>query len=100
MSLYQSLGVHPGQNGKAFASGTLVPASEDVEVTTGLKSIDHCGVSLAAAPTLLHTSSIASPGTVAGDIQIESFRPTDSTLTTPIVSTTEVAVTWWAVGDA
>ena len=100
MSLYQSLAVVPGQNGKAFASGTLVPGGDDVEVTTGLGVIDHCGVSLAAPPVITHTSSIADPGTAAGDIQIRSYKPTDTTLTTPVAATTPwVAVTWWAVGD-
>jgi hypothetical protein len=93
MSILQNLGVVTAQNGKSFASGTLVPADEDVQVTTGLATVDHCGVSLAGIPASTHEISQALPGTLDGDIQILSYE-SDYT-----VSTTEVAVTWWAVGD-
>ena len=100
MSLYQSLAVVPGQNGKAFASGTVTPASADVEVTTGLGSVDHCGVSLFTAPIITHTFAVAQKGTVAGDIRIRSYKPTDTTLTTLVAATgTLRTVAWWAVGD-
>lgn len=99
MGWLTNLGIKTSQNGKVFASGTLTPEDEDVEVTTGLSTVDHCGVSLAAPPTINHTISIADPGTAAGDLQIRSFRPTSNSNPTPIVSTTEVAVTWWAIGD-
>jgi hypothetical protein len=93
MSILQNLGVVTAQNGKSFASGTLTPADEDVQVTTGLATVDHCGVSLAGIPANTHLYSQALPGTAAGDIQILSYE-NDFT-----VSTTEVAVTWWAVGN-
>jgi hypothetical protein len=99
MSILQNLGVRTAQNGKSFASGTVTPADEDVQVTTGLATVDHCGVSLMAAPSVLHTISVALAGTLDGDIQILSYRPTSSSNPTPIASTTEVAVTWWAIGD-
>jgi hypothetical protein len=50
-------------------------------------------VSLAGIPANTHLYSQALPGTADGDIQILSYE-NDFT-----VSTTEVAVTWWAVGD-
>jgi hypothetical protein len=98
MSLYQSLAVVAALNGKIFVCGTLTPADEDVEVVTGLSIVDFCGVSLAEAPTVLHNQSSAAPGSTAGTVNVLSFRPTSSSNPTPIVSTTEVAVTWWAVG--
>jgi hypothetical protein len=100
MSILQNLGVRTAQNGKSFASGVLAADSgHDVEVTTGLATVDHCGASLAAAPTILHTIAAATTGTLAGDINVLGFRPTTADDTTPIASTTEVAVTWWAIGD-
>jgi hypothetical protein len=99
MSLFQSLAVTAAQNGKRFASGTLTPADEDVDVITGLAVVDHGGVSLAAVPTILHNQSSALPSSTAGSLNILSYRPTDNTDPTPIASTTEVAVTWWAVGS-
>jgi hypothetical protein len=93
MSILQNLGVVTAQNGKSFASGTLVPADEDVQVTTGLATVDHCGVSLAAIPAATHNVSTAAPGTLDGDIQILSYEP-DHT-----AAQTLVAVSWWAVGD-
>lgn len=93
MSLYGSLAVTALQNGKAYASGTLVPADEDVDVVSGLGTVDHCGVSLADVPAATHSISIANPSATAGNVRIRSFE-SDFT-----ISTTEVAVTWWAVGD-
>lgn len=80
-------------NGKCFASGTLTPASQDVDVITGLSAVDHCGVSLEGAPVSGHAFSSAVPGSTDGEINILSFE-LDVT-----VSTAEVAVTWWAIGD-
>jgi hypothetical protein len=93
MSIVGNLGIVSGQNGKRFASGTLTPASPDVQVTTGLKLVDHCGVTLVGVPAASHNQSIAEPGTVDGDIRIQSYEPDHTD------STTEVAVTWWAMGD-
>ena len=93
MPLFQSLGVAKPQAGKGFASGTLTPADEDVEVVTGLSTVDHCGVSLAGVPANGHLYSRAVPGATAGNVRIYSYE-NDFT-----VSTTEVAVTWWAVGN-
>jgi len=99
MSLFQSLAVVKGQNGKAFASGTLVPADEDVQVVTGLGVVEHCGGSMAGVPTLAgHMYSSFLPGTADGDIQILSYKPTAADNAAPAASSTEVAVAWWAVG--
>jgi hypothetical protein len=99
MSLFQSLAVRKAQNGKRFASGTLTPADEDVDVVTGLATVDHGGVALAAVPTLSHTYSAATPSSTAGSLNILSFGSAASDDATPAVSGTEVAVTWWAVGE-
>ena len=93
MALYQALAIVDSQHGKVFASGTLVPADEDVDVVSGLGTVDHCGVSLADVPAATHSISIANPSATAGNVRIRSFE-SDFT-----ISTTEVAVTWWAVGD-
>jgi hypothetical protein len=100
MSVAQNLGVVTGQNGKSFASGTLTPGDEDVQVTTGLATVDHCGVSLAGVPAYNdHMFSVALPGTLDGDIQILSYEATATDNVTPTASTSNKAVTWWAVGD-
>ncbi len=94
MSLYGSHAAGRLNKGKAFASGTLTPADEDVDVVSGLDVVDHCGVSLAGVPAATHAFSIATPSaTTPGSVRIRSYED-DYT-----VSTTEVAVTWWAVGD-
>lgn len=99
MSLYESLAVTSAQNGKVFASGTLTPVDEDVDVISGLSVVDHCGVSLAGAPTITHSISIARPSATLGNVRIQSYRPTSAANPTPIVSTVEGSVTWWAIGD-
>ncbi len=98
MSLYQSMGLLSTQQGFVFATGDVTPADEDVTVTTGLSTVSFCGVSLREPPTINHTISICNADAVAGDIRIRSFKPTAAGDTTPVSSTTEVKVTWWAVG--
>jgi hypothetical protein len=100
VSLYQSLAIIAAQNGKRFASGTLdADSGHDVDVVTGLATVDHGGVSLAGTPTILHNQSSADPSSTAGSLNILGFRPTSSSNPTPIASTTEVEVTWWAIGS-
>jgi len=100
MSIVQNLGVTNLQNGKRFASGTLTPASEDEDVVTGLDVVDHCGVSLAGIPTFNgHMWSTATPAAAVGQVRIRSYEATSTANVTPVVSTAEVAVTWWAIGD-
>jgi hypothetical protein len=93
MSILQNLGVVTAQNGKSFASGTLVPADEDVDVVSGLSTVDHCGVSLAATPSATHQDCSAVPGSTAGTVRILTWEPDHTVAATP------VAVTWWAVGN-
>lgn len=100
MSIVGNLGVVLGQNGKRFATGTVTPASADIQVVTGLANVDEAGVSFAAVPTITHTISVAEAGTNAADIRIRSFKPTDTTLTTPVAATTPWSLLqWWAIGD-
>jgi hypothetical protein len=100
MALYQALGVSRLQQGKRFASGTLTPEDADVDVVTGLAVVDHCGVSLAGVPTYNgHMWSQAAPASTAGSIRIRSYEATATDNVTPTASTSEVAVTWWAIGD-
>ncbi len=98
MSLFQALALAGANNGLRWASGTLTPDDEDVDVATDLPTVLFCGVSLAAPPTINHLFSQAAPSATAGKVNIKSYRPTSNSNATPIVSTTEVAVTWWAVG--
>jgi len=98
MSLYQSLAVIAEQNGIRFACGTFIPDTEDEDVVTGLSTVLYGGVSLRGTPTLLHTQSSAVPSSTEGNLQILSFAPAADDDATPGVSTTEVAVNWWAVG--
>jgi len=98
LALFQSLGVSAAQNGKRFASGTLVPSGADVSIASGLATVEHCGVSIANVPGLGHFISIATPGTAAGTVRIRSYKPTGAGDVTPIAITSAVAVSWWAVG--
>ena len=100
MSIVGNLGVVLGQNGKRYATGTVTPGADDIEVVTGLAKVDEAGVSFAGVPTLTHTISVAEPGTNDADIRIRSFKPTDVTLTTPVAATTPWSkLQWWAIGD-
>lgn len=98
MALYGSLAVTPLLNGKRFASGTVTPADEDVDVVTGLRTVEYGGVSLAGIPTINHTQSIAEASSTEGNLRIRSYKPTGAGDATPAVSSTEVEVAWWAVG--
>lgn len=93
MSLFQSLAAHTSQQGKTIIFGSLVPASESVTVVTGLSVVDFCGVGVSGVPATTHSTSEAAKHATAGSITITSWEA-DGT-----VSTTEVEVTWWAVGD-
>lgn len=94
MGILQNLGIVLAQNGKSWASGTLVPADEDVDVVSGLSIVDHCGASMAATPSATHSEVEAIPGSAAGTVRILSWEPDHTVAVTP------VAITWWAVGDA
>ncbi len=98
MSLFQSLAVTAALQGKRCAFGQVTPADEDVEVATGIPIVEGGIVCLAAAPTINHTQSSAKAGSTAGTLNILSFRPTSNSNPTPIVSTTEVLVAWFAWG--
>jgi hypothetical protein len=98
MSLFRALGASPADAGKRWASGTFIPTAADEDVASGLQTVELCGVCLAAPPTVLHYLSFAVPSSTIGNVRVRSYRPTDNSDATPIASTTEVAVTWWAIG--
>lgn len=98
MSLYEAMGLANGHNGKRWASGTLTPGSADVEVETGLRTVEDCFVSMAAPPTANHLFSTGDEGVAPSNIRIRSYKPTSAADTTPVAATVLVAVTWIAIG--
>ena len=98
MSLFQSLAVVAPLNGLKFICGEVSLTSEDQEVLTGLNTVLYAGICMNQPPALTHDRSIVNPSSTAGYVTIESFRPTDATDVTPIVSTVEKDVVWFAVG--
>ena len=100
MALYGSLAVTPALNGKRFASGTLTPADEDVDVVTGLRTVEYGGVAFVGAPTINHTQSHAEPSATEGSLNILCYRATGAADCTPLNdgSVVPVEVSWWAVG--
>ena len=100
MSLSQSLGLAEGNKGYRFACGTLIPASADVNVATGIAEVIACGVSLSDVPTWDdHLFSIAVPGDLASDVRIRSYGADGVNDADPVAALAPVAVTWWAVGE-
>ncbi len=98
MSLFQSLALASTLQGKRCAFGQVTPADEDVDVVTGLRTVEGGVVCLAAAPTINHNQSSCLASSTAGNLRILSYRPTSSSNPTPIASTTEVLVAWFAWG--
>ena len=100
MALYQAMALAAANNGDRWASGTLTPADEDVDVVTGLGTVRRVFVSMAETPTIDHLFSTGQPSTTSGNARIRSWRPTDNTNPTPLNdgSVVPVAVAWFAIG--
>jgi len=101
VALHQSMGVVGALVGKAFVCGTRTTGVV-TNFATGLSSVDFCGVSLAAVPTIDHSfATISTLGSTEGTVRVSNWKPTGTTNPTPtaITGPDAVAITWWAVGD-
>jgi hypothetical protein len=100
MSLLESVAAVKVMQGKRFASGVLDAASSgDETVSTGLRTVDHAGVTLAGTgPSTAHFLSIAEASATEGSIRIRSYKPTATGDATPIAAISTVDVAWWAIG--
>ena len=69
--------------GLRWQSGTLIPASADVEIETELNEVLHAGVSMADDPTDDHERSTAEPGTSITAVNIKSYKATGAADVSP-----------------
>ena len=68
-------------------------------ITTSLRNVRHCGVSLKSDASDAGYMFSAAPGATAGTIVIKSWK-TDGTDPTPVAATAfSKSVTWWAAGE-
>jgi hypothetical protein len=99
MSLLESVAAVKLMQGKRFASGQGTAAiAGDETIATGLRTVDHAGVTLETGAGLGHMLSIAEPSSTEGSIRIRSYKPTGQGDVTPIAATSTIVVTWWAIG--
>jgi len=91
-------------SGLAFASGSARPNKQSFPVDTGLTTVTGVICSLSGSPTLtgvMWASAVA--GSTAGDIIINSWKPTATGDVTPIASTGSAVdqfpwIYWLAIG--
>lgn len=102
MSLFQSLALVNGKNGKAVDYGQVTPTSAAHRVTTNLSTVERVIVVAEAAPTLTHMFTDGDPSAGnANQFDIISYKPTAAGDVTPIAATTPWrAVAWIAIGVA
>jgi hypothetical protein len=81
-------------------SGVASPTLARFPVSTGLTSVCAVMCSLSGSPTQQHMWSVIAAGSVAGDILINSYKPSASaSIVTPIAATAPFSdVNWIAIG--
>lgn len=85
--------------GKTVATGVATPTGARYPVSTGLTSVTAVVCSLAGSPTLNCMFATAIAGSVAGDILIYSYSPTNASTVTPVAASTGfINVGWIAIG--
>ena len=97
MALYGALAaLNPGEK---MIHGTILPVAATAVITLALEGIRIAGVSMNGDPVITHTS--ASVTWTGADLLLKFWKPTDTTLTTPVAATTPwLTVAWWAIGQA
>lgn len=97
MALYGALAaLNPGEK---MIHGLVLPVAATTALTLALEGIRIAGISMNGAPVITHTlNSVTWSGVV---LTLAHWKPTDTTLTTPVAATTPwVSVAWWAIGQA
>lgn len=87
-------------SGLAITSGSLTPTNARHPVATGLTSVTRAIACLSGSPTLNSMFVTCTNGSVAGDILIYSWKPTNGSAVDPIAGTATFAnVSWIAIGS-
>ena len=97
MALHGALAaLNPGEK---MIHGTVLPVAATTALVLALEGIRIAGVSFNGAPVITHTSSSVTWS--GATLTLSHWKPTDTTLTTPVAATTPwIIVAWWAIGQA